>query len=127
MALILTFLGKGGTGRTTVAVATAKRYAQEGKRVLLASLDTSPALSLFLGETVGSQPTDIAPNLKATYLKSAQLLEESWEELKTLEAQYVRTPFFKNVYGQELGVLPGMDSALALMRFDSTMPAAPMM
>ncbi len=114
MALILTFLGKGGTGRTTVAVATAKRFAQEGKRVLLASQDTSPALSLFLRETVGSQPTDIAPNLKATYLKSAQLLEESWEELKTLEAQYVRTPFFKNVYGQELGVLPGMDSALAL-------------
>ncbi|MEB3279910.1 MAG: ArsA family ATPase [Lyngbya sp.] len=114
MALILTFLGKGGTGRTTIAVATAKRFAQQGKRVLLASQDSSPALSLFLGETVGSQPTEVAPNLKATYLKSAQLLEESWEELKGLEAEYVRTPFFKNVYGQELGVLPGMDSALAL-------------
>ncbi|WP_413167654.1 ArsA family ATPase [Capilliphycus salinus ALCB114379] len=114
MALILTFLGKGGTGRTTIAVATAKRFAQQGKRVLLASQDTSPALSLFLGETVGSQPTEVAPNLKATYLKSAQLLEQSWEQLKSLEAQYVRTPFFKNVYGQELGVLPGMDSALAL-------------
>lgn len=114
MTLILTFLGKGGTGRTTIAVATAKRLAQEGKRVLLATQDNSPALSLFLGQTVGSQPTEIAPGLKATYLKSAELLEQSWEELKTLEAQYVRTPFFKNVYGQELGVLPGMDSALAL-------------
>lgn len=114
MALILTFLGKGGTGRTTIAVATAKRLAGEGKRVLLASQDTSPALSLFLGATVGSQPTEVEPNLKATYLKSAQLLEQSWEQLKGLEAQYVRTPFFKNVYGQELGVLPGMDSALAL-------------
>lgn len=114
MALILTFLGKGGTGRTTMAVATAKRLAQQGKRVLLATQDNSPALSLLLGETVGSQPTEVAPSLKATYLKSAELLEQSWEELKTLEAQYVRTPFFKNVYGQELGVLPGMDSALAL-------------
>ncbi|MCG5061797.1 MAG: ArsA family ATPase [Limnoraphis sp. WC205] len=114
MALILTFLGKGGTGRTTMAVATAKRLAQQGKRVLLATQDNSPALSLLLGETVGSQPTEVAPSLKATYLKSAELLEQSWEELKTLEAQYLRTPFFKNVYGQELGVLPGMDSALAL-------------
>jgi arsenite-transporting ATPase len=42
------------------------------------------------------------------------LLEQSWDEIKKLEAQYVRTPFFKAVFGQELGVLPGMDSALAL-------------
>lgn len=114
MALILTFLGKGGTGRTTLAIATAKQFAQQGKRVLLASQDASPALSLLLGETVGSQPTEIAPKLNVMYLSSAQLLENSWEELKNLESQYVRTPFFKNVYGQELGVLPGMDSALAL-------------
>ncbi|MDY7022963.1 MAG: ArsA family ATPase [Cyanobacteriota bacterium] len=114
MALILTFLGKGGTGRTTTAVATAKRFAKEGKRVLLASQDVSPALNLFLGETVGSEPTEIAPNFKAIYLKGAELLEQSWDELKGLEAQYVRTPFFRDVYGQELGVLPGMDSALAL-------------
>ncbi len=114
MALILTFLGKGGTGRTTLAIASAKQFAQQGKRVLLASQDASPALSLLLGATVGSQPTEIAPKLHVMYLSSTQLLEQSWEELKSLESQYVRTPFFKNVYGQELGVLPGMDSALAL-------------
>ncbi|MGL5082486.1 MAG: Get3/ArsA fold putative tail anchor-mediating ATPase NosAFP [Microcoleaceae cyanobacterium] len=114
MALNLTFLGKGGTGRTTLAIASAKRFAQQGKRVLLASQDASPAFELLLGSPVGSTPTEIAPNLNALQFKSAQLLESSWEELKILEAQYVRTPFFKNVYGQELGVLPGMDSALAL-------------
>jgi arsenite-transporting ATPase len=42
------------------------------------------------------------------------LLEKGWEEVKTLEAQYLRTPTLKNVYGQELGILPGMDSALTL-------------
>ncbi|MEB3826132.1 Get3/ArsA fold putative tail anchor-mediating ATPase NosAFP [Phormidium sp. CCY1219] len=114
MALILTFLGKGGTGRTTIAIAAAKRFAAEGKRVLLAGQDTSPALSLLLGTTLTCDPQPIAPNLKAVQFESTTLLQRSWEQLKKLEAEYIRTPFFKEVYGEELGILPGMDSALAL-------------
>ncbi|MGI0493035.1 ArsA family ATPase [Alkalinema pantanalense CENA528] len=114
MAFILTFLGKGGTGRTTVAIAAAHRFAAQGRRVLLASQDCSPALGIALGAEVGPDPTTIAPNLEAVQLHSTVLLERAWEELKKLEAQYVRTPFFRNVYGQELGVLSGMDNALAL-------------
>ncbi|MGL5065522.1 MAG: Get3/ArsA fold putative tail anchor-mediating ATPase NosAFP [Microcoleus sp.] len=114
MALILTFLGKGGTGRSTIAIATAKKYAASGKRVLLLSQDPGPAPGILLGATLSTQPQEIAPNFKAVQVQSAPLLEKRWDEVKQLEAQYVRTPFFKQIYGQELGVLPGMDSALAL-------------
>ncbi len=114
MAFLLTFLGKGGVGRTTVAIAAAQRLAAQGKRVLLVSQDASPALGIMLGTTIGPDPTSIQANLSVVQLQSTVLLERAWEELKTLEAKYLRTPFFKNVYGQELGLLPGMDSALAL-------------
>lgn len=114
MALILTFLGKGGTGKTTMAIAAAKQFAQQGKRVLLAGQSSGPALSLLLDQPLSADPQTIAPNLKAVQFQAAVLLERSWEEVKKLEAQYVRTPFFKEVFGQELGVLPGMDSALGL-------------
>jgi anion-transporting ArsA/GET3 family ATPase len=114
MAFVLTFLGKGGTGRTTMAIAAAKQLAAQGRRVLLASQDTSPALSLLLGSPVSAQPQEIASNLHAVQLQTTVLLEQNWEELKKVEAQYLRSPFFKAVYGQELGVLPGMDDALAL-------------
>ena len=114
MALILTFLGKGGTGRSTIAIATAKKYAAQGKRVLLLGQDPGPALGILLGVPLTPAPQEIAPNLKAVQVNSAPLLERRWDEVKQLEAQYVRTPFFKQIYGQELGVLPGMDSALAL-------------
>jgi anion-transporting ArsA/GET3 family ATPase len=114
MAFILTFLGKGGVGKTTCAIASAKQLASDGQRVLLASQDSSPAFGLLLGQSLGSEATLIENNLWALQLQSAKLLEKSWEELKDLERKYMRTPFLKNVYGQELGVLPGMDSALAL-------------
>ena len=114
MAVILTFLGKGGTGKTTMAIASALKLAASGKRVLLASSDFGPGLGITLGITTGPEPVVIAPNLKVVQLQSAALLESAWEQLKKLEAEYIRTPFFKEVYGSELGVLPGMDSALAL-------------
>ncbi|MBD2102721.1 ArsA family ATPase [Leptolyngbya sp. FACHB-261] len=114
MSLILTFLGKGGVGRTTIAIAAAKALSAQGKRVLLAHQQAGPGLSLLLGQPVSAQIQEISPNFKAIQLQGTVLLEQSWEEVKKLEAQYLRTPFFKEVYGQELGILPGMDSALAL-------------
>ncbi|MBD2021954.1 ArsA family ATPase [Leptolyngbya sp. FACHB-36] len=114
MALILTFLGKGGVGRSTIALAAAKRFARQGKRVLFAGQDAGPALGLLLGITPSADPQELEPNLQVVQFQTTTLLERSWEDVKKLEAQYLRTPFFKDVYGQELGVLPGMDSALAL-------------
>ncbi len=114
MTLTLTFLGKGGVGRTTMAIAAAKQLASQGKRVLLAGQDAGPALGLLLGTDLSADPQELSPNLKVVQFQTAVLLERSWEELKQQEAQYLRTPFFKAVFGQELGVLPGMDSALAL-------------
>lgn len=114
MAFFLTFLGKGGTGRTTVAIVAAKQFAEQGYRVLLASQNPGPGFDLRIGATIGTDPQELGVNLKAVQLRSTVLLEKAWEELKKLEAEYVRTPFFKTVFGQELGILPGMDSALAL-------------
>lgn len=114
MALIITFLGKGGSGRTTMAIAAARKMAQLGCRVLLVGGDPSPAWDLQVGTNIDSSATEIVPNFHGVKLRSTRLLQESWEQVKELEAKYLRTPTLKNVYGEELGVLPGMDRALAL-------------
>ena len=114
MSSIVTFLGKGGTGRTISAIATAKKLAIEGKKVLLMGQDSSPAWGMALGATPTTEPLEIESNFAVMQLNSTVLLENSWEEVKRLEAQYLRSPILKQVYGQELGILPGMDRALAL-------------
>ncbi len=122
MAFILTFLGKGGVGKTTLAIAAAKRFAAQGQRVLLATQDGSPAFKALLGANVAVVPQTLAPGLDVVQFQTAHLLEQSWEELKKLEAQYLRTPFFKNVYGQELGLLPGMESPLVMIQIQRYEP-----
>ncbi|MEO0539725.1 MAG: ArsA family ATPase [Cyanobacteria bacterium P01_A01_bin.105] len=114
MALILTFLGKGGVGRSVSAIAAAKQLAQQGQRVLLLTQDAGPAFGLLLGQPLGTEPQSVEANLAALQLRATTLLDQNWDRLKQLEAQYLRDPFFKAVYGQELSVLPGMDTALAL-------------
>ncbi len=114
MALILTFLGKGGIGRTTLAIAAAKQLSSLGQRVLLVGQDPGPAFEILLGASTSPDPTEIGANLQVVQLQSTVLLERNWEEVKKLEKQYLRSPVLKNVYGQELGILPGMDNALAL-------------
>jgi len=110
--MILTFLGKGGSGRTTLAIAAAQQLSQQGKRVLLVTQD--PATEFLLETPLSTKPTSITTQFWAVKLQATVLLEQSWEEIKTLEAQYLRSPLLKEVYGQELAVLPGMDQALAL-------------
>ncbi len=114
MTFILTFLGKGGIGCTTMAIATAKKFSTEGLKVLLVAQDATPAFTIQLGQTLDNSITKIAHNLDVIQLKSTNLLEENWEELKQLEAKYLRSPILKNIYGQELAIFPGLDSALAL-------------
>ena len=114
MSSIVTFLGKGGTGRTISAIATAKKLATEGKKVLLMGQDPTPAFGLTLGATPTYEPQEIGANFAVMQLNSAVLLENSWEQVKEIEAQYLRSPILKQVYGQELGIFPGMDRALAL-------------
>lgn len=117
MTLILTFLGKGGTGRTTVAIAAAQKLADAGSRVLLISQEAGPALSLLTKSEIGPMPSSVSvgsQSFQAVQLSTTALVDENWEKLKTFEARYLRDPFFKDVYGQELSVVPGMDDFLAL-------------
>ncbi|HIK36384.1 MAG: ArsA family ATPase [Geminocystis sp.] len=107
MTFILTFLGKGGVGCTTLATAAARKYASAGKKVLLVTRDS-------VGVDAWGNITPLGNNLDAIQLQTSQLLETIWEKLKQLEAQYLRSPLLKHIYGQELSIIPGMDDALAL-------------
>jgi anion-transporting ArsA/GET3 family ATPase len=114
MPQILTFLGKGGSGRTTVAIAAAKQQANLGRRVLFVSQDPTPATGILLDVPLTDKPQSIGANLEVVSISATAAIERGWEDVKQIEARYLRSPILRNVYGQELAILPGMDSAIAL-------------
>jgi anion-transporting ArsA/GET3 family ATPase len=114
MPQIITFLGKGGSGRTTLSVAAAKRAASEGQRVLWVGQSACYPPEIWGGAALTGQPQTIAANLSVVNLSATQLLEKAWDVIKQLETKYLRTPLLQNVYGQELSVVPGIDGAVAL-------------
>ena len=55
----LFFTGKGGVGKTSLACATAVRFADEGKRVLLVSTDPASNVGQVFGVEIGNRITPI--------------------------------------------------------------------
>jgi arsenite-transporting ATPase len=80
------FGGKGGVGKTTMAVATALELAKEHK-VLIFTTDPAPSLADSFGQVIGNEPTAIAgiQNLFAMQINAKKVLEE-----------------FKERYGREI-------------------------
>lgn len=114
MPQILTFLGQSRSACAVVSVAFARQLAKQGTRVLWITQDGGPLSRTLWGDTLSTEVKAIESNLWAVQLQSAVLLEKSWDVVKGLEAQYLRNPLLKQVFGQELVLLPGMEDALTL-------------
>eukprot|EP00242_Pyramimonas_sp_CCMP2087_P014211 CAMPEP_0198219190 /NCGR_PEP_ID=MMETSP1445-20131203/72965_1 /TAXON_ID=36898 /ORGANISM="Pyramimonas sp., Strain CCMP2087" /LENGTH=217 /DNA_ID=CAMNT_0043896513 /DNA_START=52 /DNA_END=702 /DNA_ORIENTATION=+ len=114
---LVTVLGKGGAGKTTVSVALAKHFAAQGKKVLLVlqSEDQNGEKLLDLTLLKGSSPRNIETNLDVLRAYSTTLLEEPWKGLRETEAQLSFSGgILDEMTAEELPVLPGMDVFTAL-------------
>lgn len=114
MPQILTFLGQPRQYCAVASMAMARHLAYQGAKVLWITQDSGSLADALIGQPVSPEVQSVAPNLSAVQLKATVLLEKSWDIVKNLEAQYLRNPFLKQVFGQEMVVLPGMDEALTL-------------
>ncbi|MGF1460859.1 MAG: ArsA family ATPase [Leptolyngbyaceae cyanobacterium] len=114
MPQILTFLGQSRAACAIASVAFAKQLAQQGSRVLWLTQDSGPLPHQLWVQPLTTEIQAIASHLSVVQLQSSQLLEKSWDVIKDIEAQYLRSPLLKQVFGQELVLLPGMEDALTL-------------
>jgi len=62
---VLLFTGKGGTGKTVIAAATALQSAKLGYRTIVVSTDPAHSLADSLELDLGPEPREILPNLWA--------------------------------------------------------------
>jgi len=103
--------GKGGVGRTTIAVTLAHVAARAGKRVLLAAAAATDRIGRMFGrnEPLGPTITTLAPNIDGVNITPASSLHEYG--LKVLKSELITRAVFDNraVRGV-LGAIPGLDA-----------------
>lgn len=74
---VLFITGKGGTGKTTLAAAVARLSAAQGRRVLLAELDSQrPSLTSIFGVTPGYAPVSVGAGLEIANIEWMPALED---------------------------------------------------
>lgn len=113
---IVLYVGKGGVGKTTVSAATAVRVAEQGQRTLVVSTDTAHSLADSLGQTLGSDPTQIAPNLWAQEINALDEVRNHWRKLEGYFASMLKKKGADDVVAEELALLPGMDEIISLLQ-----------
>jgi arsenite/tail-anchored protein-transporting ATPase len=111
---VLFVTGKGGTGKTTVAAATALRLDDLGARTLVVSTDAAHSLSDALGCPVGPDPTPVTATLHAQEVDSQQVFDRSWSTVRTYLQELLEWAGAESVRAEELAVVPGLDELLAL-------------
>lgn len=112
---VLLHMGKGGVGKTSLAVATALGAAQHGHRVFLVSTDSAHSLGDALGREVGPIPVEVADGVVAQEVSALIELDRSWSEIQEWLHELLRDDTDELV-AEELLVFPGLEELIALRK-----------
>ncbi|KAK7407598.1 hypothetical protein VNO78_09551 [Psophocarpus tetragonolobus] len=118
-AKFLTFLGKGGSGKTTAAVLAAQHYAMAGLNTCLVIHSQDATADYLLNCKIGTLHVMCSENLSAVRLETTKMLLEPLKLLKQADAQLNMTQgILGGIVGEELGILPGMDSIFLVLALE---------
>ncbi|MFD7709098.1 ArsA family ATPase [Streptomyces sp. NPDC059785] len=107
--------GPGGSGRTTVAAATALKAAREGTRTLVLSADRTDTLGAVLGTPTGADPVRAAPGLTAWRPDPAERFREDLAAFQDRATGALDLLGAARLDAEEVTPLPGAEE-LAVLR-----------
>lgn len=112
---VILFTGKGGTGKTTCAAATALMAASKGIKTLVISTDPAHSLADSFDIKLGPEPIEIQPNLFAQELDIYYSMRKYWGNLRSVMLQMFHWQGIDRKLSEEMSALPGMEEASAFL------------
>lgn len=115
VARILLYTGKGGTGKTSTAAASALLCAARGYRTIVLSTDIAHSLGDSLGRELGAEPTRIADNLWGQEPEVFHNIAKYWGTIQDYVVELFSWRGLDQVMAEEISILPGMDELASLL------------
>ena len=115
MPRTILYTGKGGVGKTSVAAATARRCAADGKRTIVLSTDPAHSLAESLETHVGGDATDVGGGLFAQQVQAQDELERHWSAVQGWLGGVLMERGVDRIAAEELTVPPGGDELFSLL------------
>ncbi|MBN1410394.1 MAG: ArsA family ATPase [Spirochaetales bacterium] len=113
---IILYTGKGGTGKTSIAAATAFKSAAQGQKTLVVSTDAAHSLGDSLDRKLTPEPMEIGSNLFAQEIDPIYEVEKGWGKVQEYLTALFTSKTIKDITTEELTVFPGMEELLSLLR-----------
>ena len=110
------FTGKGGVGKTSAAVATARRCAAAGRATIVLSTDPAHSLADILQQPVGAEPTPAGDCLWAQQVSAQDELERHWSAMQGWLGEVLVERGVDRIQAEELTVPPGLDELFSLLQ-----------
>ncbi|MFP6654510.1 MAG: ArsA family ATPase, partial [Myxococcota bacterium] len=110
---VLVYTGKGGVGKTTLALASALGAARHGHRVCVLSTDPAHSLADALGRPVGPHPARIAERVYAREIRAQGELDGAWGNIQAWLRELLREDA-DSLVAEELLAFPGIEELVAL-------------
>ncbi len=111
---IILYTGKGGTGKTSTAAATALRCAALGQRTIVFSTDIAHSLADSFDMPLSPEPTQVAPNLWAQESDVYYNVGKYYGVIQDWMHALFAWRGLDDVMAEELAVVPGMDELASL-------------
>jgi arsenite-transporting ATPase len=110
---VLLHTGKGGVGKTTLALATALGAARHGHRVCVLSTDPAHSLADALAQPVGPDARRIAEGVYAREIRAQVELDRAWRSIQAWLRELLRQEA-DSLVAEELLAFPGIEELVAL-------------
>jgi arsenite-transporting ATPase len=113
---ILLYTGKGGVGKTSISAATALRCAELGYRTVVLSTDPAHSLGDSFDQPIGSEVTELAPNLWGQEIDLLNQMDKYWGRVQGYLNAVFAWQGMEGLVAEETSVLPGMEELACLMQ-----------